>query len=134
MKALKKVLIGVLSAPFVLVLLFVLFEIFGMIVNHTATGIQTNTLHRDIRNAFPKTEIISVESQTGNTSGTGNHVDCLTRITFTSNLPLSDVQSKLSDRYEWNEWHCYVETTETVGEYRFYLCTSAPFPDNIEGH
>lgn len=134
MKTLKKVLIGVLSAPFVLVLLFVLFEIFGMIVNHTATGIQTNTLHRDIRNAFPKTEIISVESQTGNTSGTGNHVDCKTEITFTSDLPLSEVQNKLSDRYEWNEWHCYVDETDTAGEYLFYLRTSAPFPDNIEGH
>lgn len=134
MKTIKKILIGAAAAPFVLVLLFVLFEILGMIVNHTATGIQTGLLRRDIKKAFPTSEIVSVESQTGNTSGTGNHVDCLTRITFTSDLPLSDVQSKLSDRYEWNEWYCYVETTETVGEYRFYLCTSAPFPDNIEGH
>ena len=75
MKTMKKVLIGILAVP----LFLILFEIFGMIINHASTGIQTNRLRHDIADAIPNTEIISVESQTGNTTGTGNHVDCLTQ-------------------------------------------------------
>jgi hypothetical protein len=44
--------------------IMILFEIFGMIINHTSTGIQTNRLHHDIVDVIPNTEIISVESQT----------------------------------------------------------------------
>ena len=130
MKAHKKELIGILAVPLFLMLL----EIFGMAVNHASTGIQTFRLRHDIVEAFPNTEIITVDSQTGNTSGTGNHVDCLTCITFTSDLPLSEVQNKLSGNYEWNDLRCYVEDTDTAGEYLFFLRKSAPFPGNIEGH
>ena len=130
MKALKKVLIGILVVP----LLMVLFEIFGIIVNHASTGIQTNRLRRDIVAVIPNTEIISVKSQTGNTTGTGNHVDCLSQITFTSDLPLSDVRDKLDSTYEWNDLSCYVKETEKKGEYLFFLRKRAPFADNIEGH
>lgn len=130
MKTLKKILIGIFAVP----LFLILFEIFGMIVNHASTGIQTNRLRRDIVDAFPDTEIISVESRTGNTSGTGNHVDCLTRITFTSDLSLSEIQNKLSVNYEWSDLGCYVNETDKAGEYLFFLCKRAPFSDNIEGH
>ena len=130
MKTMKKVLIGILAVP----LFLILFEIFGMIINHASTGIQTNRLRHDIVDAIPNTEIISVESQTGNTTGTGNHVHCLTQITFTSNLSLSDVRDKLDDTYEWNDLSCYVEETNKAGEYLFYLRKRAPFADNIEGH
>ena len=130
MKVLKKVFIGILVVP----LLLILYEVFGMIVNHSSTGIQTNRLRRDIVDAIPNTRIISVESQTGNTSGTGNHVDCLSCITFSSNLSLSEVQDKLSSDYEWNDLNCYVEETDTAGEYRFFLRKRAPFVNNIEGH
>ena len=126
----KKVLIGILVIPLFLILL----EIFGIIINHASTGIQTNRLRRDIEDAFPNTEIISVESVTGNTTGTGNHVDCQTCITFTSDLSLSEVQDKLSKTYEWNDLRCYVNETDTRGEYLFFLRTTAPFPNNIEGH
>ena len=130
MKALKSFLIVILAIP----LFLIAFELFGMIVNHASTGIQTNRLRRDIVETFPNTEIISVESQTGNTSGTGNHVDCLTRITFTSDLSLSEVQDKLSRNYEWSDLMCYVSETDTAGEYLFFLRKPAPFRDNIEGH
>ncbi|WP_044973963.1 hypothetical protein [Ruminococcus sp. HUN007] len=130
MKTLKKVLIGILA-----VLLFlILFEIFGMIINHASTGIQTKRLRHDIVDTLRNTEIISVESETGNTSGTGNHVDCLTQITFTSDLSLSDVQDKFDDTYKWDDFNCYIEETDKAGEYLFYLRKRAPFADNIEGH
>ena len=96
MKTMKRFLIGFLAVP----LLLILIEVFGIIVNHASTGIQTNRLKRDIADSIPDTEIISVESQTGNTTGTGNHVDCLTLITFSSELSLSDVRDKLDDTYE----------------------------------
>ena len=64
MKTHKKVLISILAVP----LLLIFFEVFGMIVNHASTGIQTNRLRREIIDTIPNTEIISVESETGNTS------------------------------------------------------------------
>ena len=130
MKTMKKVLIGILAVP----LFLILFEIFGMIINHASTCIQTNRLRHDIVDAIPNTEIISVESQTGNTSGTGNHVDCLTCITFTSGLSVPEIQDKLGSTYEWDEWNCYVDETDTKGEYLFFLRKHAPFVNNIEGH
>ena len=130
MKALKKVLIGILALP----LLLILYEVFGIIVNHASTGIQTSRLRHNIVDTLPGTDIISVESETGNTSGTGNHVDCLTRITFTSDLSLSEVQDKFSRTYEWNDLSCYVEETDKAGEYLFFLRKRAPFVNNIEGH
>ena len=130
MKALKKVLIGILALP----LLLILYEVFGIIVNHASTGIQTSRLRHNIVDTWPDTDIISVESETGNTSGTGNHVDCLTRITFTSDLSLSEVQDKFSKTYEWNDLNCYVEETDKAGEYLFFLRKRAPFVNNIEGH
>lgn len=130
MKTLKKVLIGILALP----LLLILYEVFGIIVNHASTGIQTSRLRHNIVDTLPDTDIISVESETGNTSGTGNHVDCLTRITFTSDLSLSEVQDKFSKTYEWNDLSCYVEETDKAGEYLFFLRKRAPFVNNIEGH
>ena len=130
MKTIKSILIAVLVVP----LFLILCEIFGMIVNHASTGIQTRRLRRDIIDTFPDTEIISVESQTGNTTGTGNHVDCLTRITFTSDLSLTEVQDKFNGNYEWSDLMCYLSETDKDGEYLFFLRKSAPFRDNIEAH
>ena len=130
MKKNKKVLISIFAVP----LFLIMFELFGMAVNHSSTGIQTNRLRRNIVDAIPDTEIISFESRTGNTTGTGNHVDCLSCITFSSDLSLSEVQDKLSGDYDWNDLSCYVEETDTAGEYLFFLRKRAPFAGNIEGH
>lgn len=130
MKSFSKFLLCIFAIPLIMIAL----EIFGIIVNHASTGIQTSHLQHNITEAIPNTEIISVESQTGNTTGTGNHVDCLTRITFISDLSLSEVQDKLSSTYKWSDLNCYVAETETKGEYLFFLRKRAPFADNIEGH
>ena len=126
----KKKGFGILALP----LAFIVFELAGMIVNHISTAVQTSCLRSDIVDAFPKAEILSVESETGNTTGTGNHVDCLSCITFSSDLSLSEVQEKLSGTYEWNDLGCYVNETDTAGVYCFFLRKRAPFPNNIEGH
>ena len=82
MKWLKRFGIALLVLPIILIIIFILYEIFGMCINRIATREQTNTLQMNLENEISDIEIISVYSETGNTSGTGNHVDCLSVIIF----------------------------------------------------
>ena len=133
MKWMKRIGLGVLLFPVILLAVFVLYEVFGMCVNHAATKQQTNQLQSNLEREIPDIEIIDVYSETGNTSGTGNHVDCLSHITFSTEMQESEIISRMSEYYEYDEWSCFVKKTED-GNYLFYLNTSAPFADNIEGH
>lgn len=133
MKWLKRFGIVLLSLPIILIAIFVLYEIFGMCVNHIATEEQTNTLQMHLESEIPDIEIISVYSETGNTSGTGNHVDCLSSITFLTEMQETEIEDCMSKYYVFDEWSCYVNKTDN-GYYTIYINTSAPFVDNIEGH
>lgn len=133
MKLLKRIVEVIVSLPIILIILFILFEIFGMCINHLATKQQTDKLQTNLENEIPDLKIVNVYSETGNTSGTGNHVDCLTTIAFSTKMKKSEIEDCMSEYYELNEWYCFVEKTED-GNYLFYLNTSAPFEDNIEGH
>lgn len=133
MKWIKRIGIGIISLPFILILAVILFEIFGMYVNHNATNRQTKELQANLENNITDIEIIDVYSETGNTSGTGNHVDCLSIINFTTEMTKDEIESALLEYYEFDEWGCSIEIMEN-GIFSFELCTSAPFPDNIEGH
>ncbi len=77
MKWLKWTGLALFFLPVLLIGIFILYEIFGMGVNHFATWRQTERLRADLEEKIPGVEIVSVYSETGNTSGTGNHVDCL---------------------------------------------------------
>lgn len=129
----KRFALLVLLLPFLLIGIFVLYELFGLCANHIATQRQTDQLRADLEREIPDIQIVDVYSETGNTSGTGNHVDCLSSITFSTELPEPELMSRLSGCYSFDAWSCYVERIGE-GEYRFYLNTSAPFPDNLEGH
>ena len=133
MKWLKRFGIAFLSLPIILMVIFVLYEIFGMCVNHIATEKQTNTLQMNLESEISDIEIISVYSETGNTSGTGNHVDCLSSIIFLTKMQEAEIKDCMSKYYVWNEWSCCVNKTED-GYYKIYINTSAPFAENIEGH
>ena len=133
MKWLKRFGIAFLSLPIILMVIFVLYEIFGMCVNHIATEKQTNTLQMNLESEISDIEIISVYSETGNTSGTGNHVDCLSLITFSTEMEEKEIEARMSRYYVFDDWSCYVSKTED-GHYNIYINTSAPFADNIEGH
>lgn len=133
MNMLKRAGVAVLLLPFILILFFVLYEIFGMGVNHAATNKQTDKLLTNLESAISDIKIIDVYSETGNTSGTGNHVDCLSTVAFSTKLQKTEIEDKLSGYYEFDEWSCFVDETED-GYYLFYLNTAAPFSDNIEGH
>lgn len=110
-----------------------MYEIFGMCINHIATKEQTNTLRMNLESEISDIEIISVYSETGNTSGTGNHVDCLSAIMFSTKMQEMEIEDCLSEYYVFDEWSCYVNKTED-GYYTIYINTSAPFADNIKGH
>ena len=133
MKWLKRIGIGFLFLPVFLIAFWVLYEIFGMCVNHIATKQQTEQLQAHLEQEIPDIEIINVYSETGNTTGTGNHADCLSSIIFSTQMQVPKLQEQLSKYYTFDDWSCCINTTED-GCYLFYLNTSAPFADNIEGH
>lgn len=123
----------ILFLPVVLVVICVIYEIFGMCVNHIATHKQTSTLQANLEKEISDIEIISVYSETGNTSGTGNHVDCLSSVIFSTEMPESEIKERMSKYYVFDEWSCYLGKMEN-GHYTISINTSAPFADNIEGH
>lgn len=133
MKLLKKIALSILSVPLILIGILILYEVFGMCVNHLATARQTKRLVATLKEEVPDIELTDVHSETGNTSGTGNHVDCLTVITFSTEMSQSDLEKKLYQHYKYDEWMCYLSRTEN-GNYVFRLNTAAPFAGNIEGH
>jgi len=133
MKILKRTAIVLLSLPILLIIFFILYEIFGMCINHMTTKNQTDRLQTNLENEIPDIKIIKIYSETGNTSGTGNHVDCLSSITFSTEMQEFEIENSMSKYYHFDEWSCYITKTED-GNYLFYLNTSAPFADNIEGH
>lgn len=157
MKILKRIGIAVACIPLVLILAYIAFELIGMAVNHYSTEQQTNSLRETISSVIPKLEILDTYSETGNTSGTGNHVDMLSVILIKSDMELSEIESSLNKYYPLDEWSFWIEETssvksrydelglpsfykflsvpeETQSTYIVYLCQSAPFVDNIEGH
>lgn len=133
MKNLKKIAAAIFSLPLVLARLWVGFQIFGFWVNHRATDRQTRRLRENLEREIPGVEILSTYSETGNTSGTGNHVDCLSAATFSSDLEPAEIENRLSDCYTFDGVGCYI-TESPRGGYTICITSSAPFPDNIEGH
>ncbi|MDE7202271.1 MAG: hypothetical protein K2O91_10315 [Lachnospiraceae bacterium] len=133
MKVLKRIGLVILSLPIFLIVFFILYEIFGMCVNHMTTRHQTDQLQANLEKEISDFKIVEVYSETGNTSGTGNHVDCLSAITFSTEMQDMEIKNSMSKYYHFDEWDCFVTKTED-GNYLFYLNTSAPFRDNIEGH
>ena len=133
MKLLKRIALIILSVPLILIGILILYELFGMCVNHLATARQTKQLVAVLKEEVPDIELIDVHSEIGNTSGTGNHVDCLSLITFSTEMQQPDLEEKLYQHYEYDEWMCFLSQSED-GDYVFRLNTSAPFAGNIEGH
>lgn len=120
--------IAIVSIPVLLLALFVVIEVVGSIANHAATNKQTNELTAYIEKSIEDASIIDTYSFTGNTSGTGNHVECESMITFNSDMSEDDVNHIFEVRYK------YRELEKKDGSYVITVYGDAPFPDNIEGH
>lgn len=133
MKWFKRLGIAILFLTFILILGFIAFEILGMCVNHATADRQTKRLRTDLERGIPDLEILNVHTETGNLSGTGNHVECLSVIDFATEMTEDEVMGALSDSYDLQREGFFIEQKED-GSYAIYLETSAPFPDNIEGH
>lgn len=133
MKWLKRFGIEILFLPVTLFVIWGLYEAFGMCINHISTRKQTDTLQMNLESEISDIEIVDVYSETGNTSGTGNHVDCLSSIIFSTEMQKTEIEDYMSKYYVFDGWSCYVNKTDD-GYYIIYVNTSAPFPDNIEGH
>lgn len=132
MEGLKRIGIAALFLPFMLIAGYIIFEIFGMYANHAATDRQTEKLQADLTENVSDIEIIGVHSETGNT-GNGNHVDCVSEIIFSTAMIESEIIGAMSESYDFDKDGCSVNKMDD-GSYTFYRVTSAPFPDNIEGH
>lgn len=157
-KTAKRILIGVVCIPAILILVFIGYEIIGMTVNHAATAKQTRELKHSLRDNISNVEIIDEYSETGNTSGTGNHVDMLSIIIFRADSDIAHIEDEVAGLYEKGDAGVWVETLteakkryegydskancyeymtppgDTSGYYVIYEENSAPFEDNIEGH
>lgn len=133
MKWLKRVGLVLFLLPIILIVFFVLYEMYGICANHMATEKQTKTLQQRLESEIPDLKIISSYSETGNTSGTGNHVDCLSSIKFSTAMQETEIEACMAKYYILDKWSCYIDTTED-GYYTMYINTPAPFADNILGH
>ncbi len=134
MKIVKRIAGIIACIPMGLIVLWIAFEALGMMVNHTATGMQTRKLKNMIGTELTSSEIIDTYSETGNTSGTGNHVDMLSVVVFRTDDSLSDIENKLQDHHRYD--YCDdMDIPEQLDHcYLLYVNENAPFADNIEGH
>lgn len=154
----KKLIKILLFIPVILIAAIVLFEIFGAVFNSCAASVQTKKLKNDVIGLIPDCEIIDTYSKTGNTSGTGNHVDMLSVIVFRTDKSRDEITDELREKYEGDLRWCEVLELDAVKKaheeasylYPFYdqlnlpenstdcyvlsFCRNAPFADNIVGH
>lgn len=159
MKVLKGIGLVVVCIPVLLVALFVAYELVGAAVNHAATAAQTERLKKTLRAELPSAEILDAYAETGNTSGTGNHVDMLSVVLFRTEAGELEIAEKLKDGLDWDggegRWVAQAAAIQAEHErdgyafsfldglacpedlehcYILYWNESAPFADNIEGH
>lgn len=129
MRKLTKIAIGIFITPFVLIMLYIGFEIVGMAVNHCTTERQTKRLTAYIEENVADAEIRDARSFTGNT-GNGNHVDCVSEVEFTSEIGHDELDRALEGFLKDST----LRISEKDGVYTVGMTVPAPFPDNIEGH
>ena len=128
LKVIFYIVAGVLSLAALMMIIIIAVEFCQGQANQAATRKQTYNLKTYIENSIDDVRIIDVYSETGNTSGTGNHVDCLSMITFVSEKSENDLRQLFEKQYPDSllkgKNDCYEIT----------VVTEAPFPDQFDGH
>ena len=130
---------GIISLPFILITLYIAFQIIGAIVNHAAGGIQTNKL-TDYA-ADHGFEVLHSETFVGN-SGNGNHVDLISSVYVRADRSVDDAREAVKPFDERTVvWEPKEESLKEIGitppeegVLLLRLFREAPFADNIEGH
>lgn len=157
-KILKWIGVCIIALPLVAIIFWVGFEFIGAMVNSFATSKQTRQMQNNIRDTWQNVSIIDTYSETGNTSGTGNHVDMLSVVLFRVDADIDEVIDKMSAGYEFNATDCWIgKLDDAISFYQndsgcysflddmelpddtdhcfiFVRNQSAPFEDNIVGH
>ena len=118
----------ILALPLLLIAIFILIEIVGYVANNATTYKQTKELTSYIEKSIEDAGIVDVYSFTGNTTGTGNHVECESVVTFNSDMPEDEVARIFDKKYR------YHDLEKKDGSYVITVIGDAPFRDNIEGH
>lgn len=143
-KFIKYLFISILCLPVLVIVFFIGYEILGMAVNHTATAWQTRQIVKTLKQA--NAEIIDTYSFTGNTGGTGNHVEMLS-VVAVKTTEIENVKPALEKHEcdifpceqaaEW-EYEYYLEQLDLPADtedcYFIMACKFTLFEDNIEGH
>jgi len=155
---LHRVLKWIVRLPVLLMALVVLYEVVGLAVNHAASAQQTRDIVRTLRAGLSQVEIVDRYTETGNTAGTGNHVDMLSAVILRTESGWEEI-IKVCQKYDGlDEWSFWVKPMAQVSAAReehpylypflervavpedfedtwlLYMNTDAPFPNNIEGH
>ncbi len=157
-KIFKLIGICIVALPFLAIVLWIGFELVGMMVNSLAASKQTRQIQRNLQDAWQNVTIIDTYSETGNTSGTGNHVDMSSVVAFKVDEDLDEIIEKMSGGYEFNATDCWIQELDVVIAYHqndsacyrflddmelpedtehcfiFVRNQPAPFADNIKGH
>ena len=118
----------ILALPLLLIAIFILIEIVGYVANNATTYKQTKELTSYIEKSIEDAGIVDAYSFTGNTTGTGNHVECESVVTFNSDMPEDEVARIFDKKYR------YHDLEKKDGSYVITVIGDAPFRDNIEGH
>ena len=130
-KPIDKIEVGIgaiFAFPLLLIALYIVMEIVGYVANHATTYMQTKGLTAYIEKSIEDVSIAEVYSFTGNTTGTGNHVECESKVTFNSGLSEDEVSQVFEKKYKEH----VLEKKD--GSYVITVYGDAPFRDNIEGH
>ena len=93
-KSIDKLDVGIgtiLAFPILLIALYIVIEMVGYVANHATTYMQTKGLTAYIEKSIEDVSIVEVYSFTGNTTGTGNHVECESKVTFNSGMSEDEV-------------------------------------------
>lgn len=134
-----RVLLGVLALPLVLIILFIVFEVFGAIVNHAAGNLQTKRFTGYA--AEQGFEVLASDTFVGN-SGNGNHVDLISSVYVTADRTTEEALALISScdgspavwTPDEEDLSKAGVTPPEEGVLMLRLFNSAPFADNIEGH
>lgn len=147
-KVLKITGMVIMIIPFALILIFVLWEILGMICNNLAGSNQTGNVIKLSENHIGK--VCDYDTFVGN-SGNGNHVDLITSCIVSSDKSVDEI----TNEFLKGDIDAYVVSLEDYinggdndllenidipndwksGSYYYIqVYNSAPFSDNIVGH
>ena len=145
-RALKITGIVIISLPFALVALYIVWEIFCAVVNNISGQLHTDSVINGYSNCA-SIEVLDNVTFVGNTSGTGNHTevrstvlvqaDSITELEYWTNYEsyyITPLFEEVSEE-KYSRWSRELEQPyERDNCYVVEVYGSVPFPDSIMGH